>query len=788
MGLRTSFAFGLGRNLLTAAVGLGLVSCSFQQTGEAASTAPRLKPAARATQRRSSDTPVPNSIFLHAKTTEARPVTISRVFASGDISHCAQAVFNGNHLPTQCDVRTRWPDGSLQHALLSFWITPTEGTNEVSFVDHEPAGEGAALPAEKMLSSDYDFGARMELTANGNTLEADARKMLQSGAFRYWLHGPICTQVIIEDRSEKLEYDLGWGDRKPFHPMFLATFYPGWKGVKVDLIGEVTWTDMLEDLTYSLAVEIGPSDNSQTVFEKSDFTHFLGTRWRRTFWSGPELPATSVDLNLAYMIHSRVLPNFDVSKAVPNSAVEASYQAYLKGDRGDLGGNAVWVKYFPTSGGRGDIGLFPSWFVQYLYTFDPRLLDLMLNSANASGGMPAHFRERTKRPYLRDSEVSAFGRILSIEARPTLWVSQPTHGQSRPQDRMVFTGAHADSGWTIDLAHQAGFVFLPYIVTGDYFLLEELQFWGAYDVADANFGDCWYCRHGDWGYINGQTRGNAWGLRTVAHAAFATPDGTPEKTYFMDKVYRNIAVIEGIADVRAGAFTDESPDSPWSFGRNTVAFGMKNPLRYMDVNNNSGEPPANRFNVDPNSPDRVTRHNAPWQYNFEHIVLGHMEELGMPTGPLRSALGTHLIRQLTDPSLNPFLVANYLCPVFNSDRRYYSTWQSYRNAWNAELFAARSWPEKDDADVEHGYPHIARAATSFLTGVCDGEFCGTEAWNWIDRNVGFQDKQNENPKWAILPRTVQGGDSLQVYARKRLQLYKPKSAPRPNDQTKKKKR
>ena len=49
-----------------------------------------------------------------------RPFTISRVFAKGDIPHYAQASIGGVRLPSQCDVKTRWPDGSVQHALVSF--------------------------------------------------------------------------------------------------------------------------------------------------------------------------------------------------------------------------------------------------------------------------------------------------------------------------------------------------------------------------------------------------------------------------------------------------------------------------------------------------------------------------------------------------------------------------------------------------------------------------------------------------------------------------------------------
>ncbi|MDT1858227.1 hypothetical protein FPK33_27610, partial [Acinetobacter baumannii] len=34
------------------------------------------------------------------------------------------------------------------------------------------------------------------------------------------------------------------------------------------------------------------------------------------------------------------------------------------------------------------------------------------------------------------------------------------------------------SAYTHDIPHQPAFVYLPYLVTGDHYYLEELQFWG----------------------------------------------------------------------------------------------------------------------------------------------------------------------------------------------------------------------------------------------------------------------------------------------------------------------
>ena len=57
-----------------------------------------------------------------------RPLTLSRVFAQGDIPDFAKARVGGVAVPSQCDVKTRWPDGSVQHAMISFKATlPASG-------------------------------------------------------------------------------------------------------------------------------------------------------------------------------------------------------------------------------------------------------------------------------------------------------------------------------------------------------------------------------------------------------------------------------------------------------------------------------------------------------------------------------------------------------------------------------------------------------------------------------------------------------------------------------------
>lgn len=45
------------------------------------------------------------------------PETVTRFFKEGEIPHYAQAIVNGAAVLTQCDVKNRWPDGSVRSGL-----------------------------------------------------------------------------------------------------------------------------------------------------------------------------------------------------------------------------------------------------------------------------------------------------------------------------------------------------------------------------------------------------------------------------------------------------------------------------------------------------------------------------------------------------------------------------------------------------------------------------------------------------------------------------------------------
>ena len=679
----------------------------------------------------------------------SRPLTISRVFARGEIANYPQAVVNGTAVLTQADVKTRWPDGSVQHALVSFVAAlPASGSIPVDFVNQPSGNNSGFMTRTDILAATW--GAQMELT-NGNTAIVSARQIVTDWngtaadqRVRYWRQGPVCTQVILEDRNPSLAYDIGWDNYKPLHPIFVVTFYPAApNSTRVEMIVENMWATKLEDQSYSLTLKTGTS--LSVAYSKPAFTHYAMTRWRKDLWSGTALPAIAVDYNLAYLVYSQVLPSYDLSKSVPQSTVNGLATAFAATDQGDINGNGLWLKYMPQTGGRDDIGLFPTWYVQYLYTFAPTLYPMLLGNGEVAGHVPIHSRESDSTLKFDDlGQVSAFGRPFSIDAHPS--------GGAAPVAPL--SNGH---GWTPDIAHVGSMSFVPYIITGDWYWLEELYMYASWVLRTGDPGNLYYGRNGSWGIIPYilQTRAVAWGMRELAHAAFAAPDNTPEKTYFTQKMSYNIAAREGEQNLTTGAFYDPTPGSKWYWGRNTMGEGLQNPLFFLDRGDAYGAP--DELNTSAGSPYAVLWGDSPWQYNYTHIVYGHIDELGFPITKLRQRYLVNLLHQLQDPAYNPYLAGAYRLPVRQkSTNTYFQTWSDTLKGYDAAHQTVTSWPENDESDVNHGYPHILQGATSFIIGVNDGSLSGQNAWNWVSTHVADQDLLNYNPKWAFVPRGSAG--------------------------------
>ncbi len=202
--------------------------------------------------------------------------------------------------------------------------------------------------------------------------------------------------------------------------------------------------------------------------------------------------------------------HYDEHLAIPASVIEADFNGLAKIDTGIMGSANV-LYYFGTTGGRADIGPVPRWTTLYLLSMDPREYTVMMANADASGSIPIHYRDRrTDRP-------------VDVDDHPHEALPRAING---------------DTPWSPERAHQPSLAYVPYIVTGDRYYLEETQFWATWNLLSNESGAV--------GLVLGtfQTRGDAWSLRAVAEAAEITPDRDPAKPYFQAKLEQNLRFAE----------------------------------------------------------------------------------------------------------------------------------------------------------------------------------------------------------------------------------------------------
>lgn len=578
-----------------------------------------------------------NSITIHEASGAvqiARPVTVYRSFAQGEFPSGSYPKPRLGGIVAgawQVDIKTTWPDGSVQMAYVSFRLDlPANGSANVDFIaDPKPCHLGdlatcqaAALTQAQMLGFDTGGGsgswsATWYGTINSIQFSASARAMLNAGAWRYQLRGPVVSGVIVEDRSTSLAFDFGWtydsGTSswtapaaemyKSIHPVYELRFYPdpdgpgpltAWNGVEVDAqLWNASTTRYQKFNPIDLVLKTGLSEGDTAYSVTGKVFHPRSRRHKLT-WSGTAPGAVVIDFNFRYLIHTKLIGPYDYSLPVANTLADAtigSYNANLGPDEPQWCSNSAfcanWRKSVGTTGARGEIALIARWYLNYLYLMGhdgltvAKKLEIwdktVIGNADAGGHAPIHYFETaTGLTFFSIQDTSdAFGRVASINARPSWNAGGTTERTYMPpvctiepcDGRGGYEMAANTGGWTAYgstnyNSHAPSFYSIPAFLTGYHYYLTGVQMEAAYMLATENScTNAEYCRHQRWGifYYDAALRETAWALRNITWAAILTPDGDIEKQYFREKLVNNARFTEGVMLLADGAHPPADP-------------------------------------------------------------------------------------------------------------------------------------------------------------------------------------------------------------------------------------
>ena len=233
--------------------------------------------------------------------------------------------------------------------------------------------------------------------------------------------------------------------------------------------------------------------------------HWWFARWR---WQSAPRPIVRKPVEL--IKSGQLLPYAEEAAAFAKPAHQSDPTIYERPM--DTGGLQTGVG---AAGERNDIGPVTEYQADYIVSGRSEALTVLRAQAEAAASMPMHVRdERTGAPvdFFQYPDLDWY---QTKAGEP--WVKGSEAIRS-PEGKLLCE-------WNLDSAHDPALNYLPFLLTGDPYHLEELQF-----QCNRNLG--WTGYHRSENKLQlvypGETRSFAWSIRTLFQVAACTPASTPK--------------------------------------------------------------------------------------------------------------------------------------------------------------------------------------------------------------------------------------------------------------------
>jgi hypothetical protein len=183
------------------------------------------------------------------------------------------------------------------------------------------------------------------------------------------------------------------------------------------------------------------------------------------------------------------------------------------------------------TGERNDIGPVTEFQADYIITGRGSSLAALRAQAEASASMPTHVRDEQTHAPVDFFKYPALDWYHDDSGDPWIIGSEAIRDS---EGRMICE-------WDLSSSHDPALNYLPFLLTGDPYHLEELQFQGNRTLGRSN-----YHRVDAKAQIvhPGQTRGYAWSMRTIFQLAAVTPEQTP--SWLKSKAYWRRIVADNL--------------------------------------------------------------------------------------------------------------------------------------------------------------------------------------------------------------------------------------------------
>jgi hypothetical protein len=420
----------------------------------------------------------------------------------------------GTTLATQTDVKTKWPDGSIRFAVITAKI-PSAGTYPIS-----PKAAPIGLFSPTWPTARVSFGI------GTTTYTADLPPF---SAADTWLSGPLVreSRVVVVPTSSAGSHPL-------LQVIFDVRSYSG-GGHRIDVtVQNVRDVAAMDKVTYDLSVTVAGA----VVFTKPALTQYSFTRWRKTFTTG--------------LTEATVVPDFEpfyLSNALPRFLSTVDDTVYdTSGPGWNINGFASMNPQMEAGGYRPELSPYPAWQAKYLVRKSPTQLAATLLSANNSGSWSMHITQPDGTSLIKVTDPGYedywFDYFKRNGTGPGPAVPLRPDGNMRGIRKNV-PGGYSDVESSADPEHLPNLTYVPYLVTGDRYYLDQTKLWAVWTVINLTPRQPVYpepvfepnferSRRGSKGLIwtRGLTRELGHPLLVLTEAAVSTPDADPDKAYF----------------------------------------------------------------------------------------------------------------------------------------------------------------------------------------------------------------------------------------------------------------
>lgn len=637
--------------------------------------------------------------------------TFAHPFRQGDVPQDStlQAYVAGASIPLQVDVKTRWPDGSIKHAVLSVQI-PKDHTEVQLDLERKPAPQiqtRSLSLIRNLLQQAYAFSVELELPRQ--TLRVNVADLLeaqlQDPSTRLWLEGELVQEVrLLHELSPEMRAIID-----------LRVDKTGSVRTALSIHNDVLYENTNEAFRYDARILLG----NTTVWEQLGIRHFANTNWREIIWSGAPPSQSSVRYDMEYLVASRLIPPYDVTLDLEPQALERWIKPLDRSAFQPFASNDVHVA-MPDTGYRPDLGMLPLWSVVALISQDPNAMRRMKANGAAAGGIPWHFRD------------SVTDRPVTLAKHPRVWFDYRATPQKNGHVAPDYQSVH---GWKVDSAHMPDLNYLPYLLTGDRYFLDELQFqvnWAQLHSTDPNRRKA----AGLW--ANDQVRAQGWQLRSMTYAAQITPDTDPLKSHYEitleDRL--NWYILNHIQNATYGA-PKGAEIAGWVHGYSVDKPGMM----------------------------------KPFMQDFFAMPIAYAALLGYEDAiTYTHYMSNFYAGRFTQDAFDPIHANTYSWGVVDSRGNKLMTWQQVADV----NFASGKF--KQGATELGGYPHLADAAAGsargglgLMAGVLEDPLTAEAYAYVVSQTPGMDGRISKGktfaraPQWAIVP-TFPDGSLLPLSA------------------------